>query len=370
MVFLASALALAGVAADPHRRFYERYFVVPQAVNGWTFFVYAASVGILMLVGSAAAYVITRHFTLSAWLAAAAAGFFLSEKLADEILRFRLFERKFTAWGRTNAARNGLQLVVFVACILLSGSDPSLPVVLALMALANCAVLVPQLPRQVAIACSPSKLRTLAFLGRKAVVSLIMNRRLWFMAILTSAIGYLDRLVALVIDKASLPLFMLVVMCFSLIGMAVDYYYVSRHRREFLEGRISALAAVSSRGFSASFLTGLALAAIACMLVLRFSRNGAEFPLYYVLVIAGFQAAVTVASIFREILYWTEANGRIVLVELMFWGVFGAALLAARTLGMGAESGFAIAVGCAVLRLAAYLVFALRAARPVPVGSP
>src|SRR5262245_33850781 len=68
VVFLASALSLIGVAADPHRRFYARLFDPHTATNGYSAYLFFASLAILQVVGYGAAFVVTWHFTASVLL--------------------------------------------------------------------------------------------------------------------------------------------------------------------------------------------------------------------------------------------------------------------------------------------------------------
>src|SRR6185437_11628437 len=89
VTFLASALALVGAAAGPHRRFYARYFSENTRLNGVTFYLYAASVALLMLFGCAIVCGIVLYFTHSPLMAAIGCLFFTSEKIADEVLRLR-----------------------------------------------------------------------------------------------------------------------------------------------------------------------------------------------------------------------------------------------------------------------------------------
>jgi hypothetical protein len=177
---------------------------------------------------------------------------------------------------------------------------------------------------------------------------------------LAAAVAYIDRILALVIDKEILPVFMLVVMCFAAVQMTIDFYFVSRHRRDFLEQRISIARAFTTPLFLRSLLGGLVLAIAGCVVVLRFARNGAAFPLTYVLIICALQVSVAVSAIAIEILFWSRKPARVLQIELGFWALFACAMLAAWKLHIAVIGVFTLAVACALIRLILYLVTATR----------
>lgn len=192
--------------------------------------------------------------------------------------------------------------------------------------------------------------------------SLFENRALWLLALVTSGVGYLDRLVALVMDKTTLPLFMLVVMCFSTVQMAVDFFYVSRYRRDFLEQRISLGKAFTSREFLVSLNGGLALAIVASAAVLSFSRNGQRFPIEFVLIIAVLQVSLAVIAIPQQILYWKNGIGRMLKIDLAFWALFGGSALTGWRFDISTTGILLMVATCTVVRLLLYFVAVLRPA--------
>jgi hypothetical protein len=153
---------------------------------------------------------------------------------------------------------------------------------------------------------------------------------------------------------------MLVVMAFSIVQMAVDFYYVSRHRREFLQQRIALRQAFSSRAFLGSLGGGLLLASAVSAAVLQFSRNGATFPLIYVGVIAVLQTAVAITTIPQQVLYWNQDFDAILRTELSFWTICSMALAVVWLLHLEPAVAFATVAACAVGRLGLYSVRARR----------
>lgn len=360
VALLATALAMVGAAAGPHRRFYVRHFARERSTGGFAFYLYAASVGLLIVLGSAAAATTVLYFTRSPVLAVATMLYFASEKLADELLRFRLFEQDFAAWGRASALRSILQVGAVISLLLLSGRTVGSTFVVLSLALGNYVVFVPELPHSLGRTLRPSRLVATVRLARRAALSLAEHWSVWAVALLGAAINYLDRLVVLVVDRATLPLFSLVVMCFSIVPMSIDFFYVSRFRRNFLEQRISVGAAFSAKQFLSSITFGTALAAVICAVVLHFSRGGGEFPLGYVIVVAILQMVVGCALVPMEILYWTRKLYRILHIELSFWVLFTGAALTSWQLRMRTMEIFVLVAACVITRLIVYLAAAAR----------
>jgi hypothetical protein len=344
-----------------------RHFAPDLHVNGLSFYLYASTLVLLGTLGCVVVFGVVVGFTGSLVLAAAGMVYFVSEKLADELFRLRLFERDFRAWGRTSIARSVIQLAGFGAVLGLIGSATPAALAVLVLAMGNFLVFVPQMPSSFGRNLGVLRIRTVGWLAARAAHSVFENWLLWAIALLTSSIGYLDRMVALVLDRSSLPLFMLVVMCFSIVQMAVDYYYLSRHRRDFLEQRISVGSAFASRDFLGSLGGGLALAGLACLVVLRLSRNGAQFPLGYVLVIAVLQVSLALVLIPHEIIYWKHHIGRIFRIEVFFWASFVFAAFTGWWLSLPPIGIFALVVVCALGRLWLYIAVAVRLT-PLPKG--
>lgn len=363
VAFLANALALAVTAASPHRRFYSRFFDVDRQVNGVAFYVYAASVALLTLLGCVVVFAVGRYFVSSMALAIAATIYFVSEKLADELLRLQLFERDFEKWGQFSAARSAIQLVSIGAVIglLSDATSPSLLVVALTMA--NLMVFVPRLPVGLFRVLWVRGFGTATWLGRRAACSLRVNWHLWALALAMGGVSYVDRFVALIFDKAMLPLFMLVVMCFSAVQLVVDFYYVSRHRRDFLHHSIGIGHALTSRAFLSSLSAGVVIGAVACFTVLQLSQGGRNFPLAWILAIASVQTALATAAIPREILYWKEYIGRMLVIELLFWTMFVGLGVMCWWLRMSMGEILALLATCVFGRFLLYFALSLRARR-------
>src|SRR5206468_1756614 len=105
-------------------------------------------------------------------LAVASAGYFVSEKLVDDVLRFRLFEGDLTAWGASMIQRTVLQAVMFASLFfwLRAAVPPGLAI--AALTAGNLVVFVPQVPLGVGRALLRPRLRTQVWLMGRAVKAL------------------------------------------------------------------------------------------------------------------------------------------------------------------------------------------------------
>jgi hypothetical protein len=360
VAFLASAVALAATAADPHRRFYLERFSGEQRPRAITYYTYVAALALLFVIGAVLVLGLVLRFTASLPLAAAAVVYFASDKIADELLRFKLFQKDLPGWGGVMTARSVLQLCALGALVLVAGTQATATGAVCALALGNLLVFVPRI--QLPGASGLQRAGTILRLSMRGVRLLRASIVLWMFSLLSAGIGYIDRLLALVVDKATLPLFMLVVMCYSIVQMAVDFYYLSQHRRDFLEQRITVAAALASRRFVGSLGAGLVVASIAATIVLTLSRNGDEFPLAYILLIATLQCAFAMVVVPQQILYWKDRLRQMLRLDIAFCVVFAAAALVAWRLDGSLTVLLLTAGACALLRLALYL-YAAHAAR-------
>jgi hypothetical protein len=362
VVYLANMLGVVVIATDPHRRYYTRHFASQNKSHGLNFYLYFASLALTVGAGCFVVFAIGYHFTDSLLLGAAGVIYFVSEKLTDELQRLRIFERRLDVWGRTATWRCLLQLASFAVALAITGKETPAWLMAVMLSIGNVIVFVPQLPKGLARNLLQIRFKTFGWLARRSIRLLLASWSIWVTAQLTSGFSYLDRGVALVLNKAILPLFMLVVMCFAVVQLAVDFHYVSRYKRDFLEQQITIGAALRNVDFLVSLVGGFAAGAAACFAVLHFSPSGAEFPRIYVVVIAFLQLAIAVSTIPREILYWNQRLKSIMAVELLFWLLFACSALIAWSQSYSLTRIFGLVALCAGVRLILYVVFSMRPA--------
>jgi hypothetical protein len=360
IIFLASALGLASIAADPHRRFYPRYFTEKKRFNGLPFLLYVSSLGILLGLGCTLVFAMCRGLTGSALIAGAGVLYFVSEKLADEVLRFRLFEENFEAWGWATMGRVVLQLVGLAFLVLVMRHNPPVWMQAVTLALGNLIIFVPHVPRLLWRFLNPGKLTSVIWLIKRAFRIVVSDRILWVLALLSGGLGYLDRCIAVFVDRKMFPIFMLAAMCLSVVQLMVDFFYVSRNRRAFLEQRISARSLIGSYEFLGILTSGLIAGLAACFVMLHFTRNGEIFPLRYVLVIAILQISLALISVVREIPYWLGYLRLMVGIDISFYIMFAFVVFVSWSLQLSVGWFFAMAIACVLVRLLTYIACSLQ----------
>ena len=351
VVLLATSLGLVVSAADPHRHFYANYFSARQ-VNAIPLYVYLAAVFLASAVGALIVFGVTAFFTRALGLAVLATLLYLMDKLADEIQRFRLFEREFDKWGNAHLVRAILQTGSVGVAALLGGSELSAAPLVAALALAQAVTFVPQIP--IVLWSRRPSLKQARRLAVRGAVRLWSQRALWLLLVLGAAVGYLDRGFSMMLDPGHLPLFMLVVMAFSVVQMSVDFFYVSRHRREFLEHRVHLGQALSSNNFLKCLVGGVAAGAATAAGILVSSRGGDEFPLSYLVCIALLQAAIATTALPQQILYWHQLERTMLHLELLFVALLAAGAFALVATRAPAQIILYLVTAIVVLRLMMY----------------
>jgi hypothetical protein len=321
IALLASSLGLVISAADSHRRYYAHYFSDGKP-NSIALYVYLLCLLLTAAVGLSSVFAVTVYFSGDLGMALMAALLFLGDKLADEVQRFRLFERQFDRWGRSMLTRSGLQVGVLVSSALvtrLSGTSVEAHFVVFCLALAGLTAFLPQVPR--AIWSRLPSAETIWWLMLRASKHLCRYRRLWALLVLSAGVGYLDRVITLLLDREKLALFMLIVMAFSTIQMSVDFYYISRRRRDFLEKRVLIWEALASRPFLWCLFLGFAAGLATSVTVLITSEGGEAFPVTYIALIAMMQFGIATTSVPIQILYWYNLERSMLNCEVVFWAL-------------------------------------------------
>lgn len=335
IAFLATAIAMAFIAADPHRRYYASLFLNSKKNNGFSFYLYATSILWLMIFGSLLVFGVTVYFDKSIIFSGFVVCYFISEKIADEILRLRLFKRDLNLWGRESAIRGLIQLVSIIIFTIILGKAISIEFIIFLLTLSNFIVFRPRLSKKLFRIKKLFRLTIIYRLSYRALRLMVTNRTLWFIALMGSSYGYLDRIFSLVLDQSLLPMLALVVMSFSVLQMSVDFYFISPKRREILEGNISLTSAMQSKQFLLCLIIGFTISIILASFVLWFSANGIDFPGENIIAIAVIQISLAIVILPYQILYWTEHYIWIFHIEIIFCGLIFVASLFGHLLQLG-----------------------------------
>jgi hypothetical protein len=254
--------------------------------------------------------------------------------------------------------RSSLQAVgIGVITLSIPHSSPNWLAV-AVLALSSFVVVAGKLPANLLRRMRNFRARFVVWMLARAAMTIARNWYLWATAVVGTSVAYVDRIVALGVEPAILPIFLLVVMSFSIIGMAVDFSFVSTHRQEFLRRQLRLKAALTNRRFVSSYATGLLLAAVGSIAVLTYSRNGDQFPLLFVGAIAVLHSSIAVAAIPQQIVYWSHRMALILRIEVSFWLLLGAASVAIVKAGGSSAQALATAAAICIVRCLVYVVTA------------
>lgn len=320
MTFLISTLSMLGTNPGTFRRFYqlyfdeqhERTFIFSQRSFLYSFvFQVIIGFGFILLM-----YFFKIRFIL---LAVSICLYYLSEKIVDEVLRFWLFEKKFSLWGKINFFRSVFQIIGIGIFVLLFGEEVKGNQVVLFLAACNLIFFLPKVHLQIFRIFFTLKLKYVRRIFWKTFSYLYSHRLLWSIGVLGAAIAYIERILALVIKEELLPLFMMISMCFAFISTFVDFFYCSRYRKDFLEGKVTPKIAFANKNLIYSIFGGIAAATIASLFILLFAKGGNEFPLKYVLAIALIQVSLALTAIPYQIIYWRNLLPKMFQIEIAFW---------------------------------------------------
>jgi hypothetical protein len=154
---------------------------------------------------------------------------------------------------------------------------------------------------------------------------------------------------------------MMVVMACSAIPTAVDFFFVSYRRTDFLQNTIALRELWRERRLHLSLAGGALITVCACSVLLTFSVGGPEFPVPYVFMIATVQVSLALSTMPQQILYWSRRFRLILVTEAAFWVSMLSALGVAMLVSKSASVFVAIGVVSLMFRLAFYVFNAGRA---------
>lgn len=373
--FIATAFSVAFISADPHRRFYQSFFTKYNTSTTLSFYSYIINIVFLIFLGCFCVIGLIQRSTNSTVLAISCIFYFVSEKIADEIFRFKLFERRLTMWGAIALARSTTQVTTLVLLMLLVVQRTQAYQIIAAMALANFITFIVLIfflrepPYDVLVKLNLARLKIVMLLIPRSLRLLYIDWILWLMTIVAAGSRYLDRFIVLFIDQSALPIFSLVTMCFSIVPLSVDFFYTSRHRRDFLEHRIVAKNAFRSTRFNSTLFIPVIAAILATVFILSTANNAAEFPNAYVITIAFTNVSLAAISLPHQILYWTNCLPQIFIIDFSFLGLSSLAVFLGYRLNLSAVTLLWIAAILSVLRLLSYFLSSLQVSQKMISGS-
>lgn len=317
-VILVAAMLNAVAGVDSHRIYYARHFgdAVGSAARAFGRYIFAQ-----LIVGGCACLAAAIYFLSvehAVGLAISAALFVASERLADEVLRYNLFQRARARWGWHMIVRIGAQLTFITMAVVVAPQAYAGTGITFAMFAGNIAAFSGAIPFCF-LRRTFARPWLIAAQTRSAIHLLLRSGLIWVLSMATMFSGYLDRLIVLASAKTDLAIFSLIVASLSIVQTAVDYFYFSQHRREFLEGRISFVAAVTSRAYQFVILGSLAVGLTLTLVNIWLYRGAPHVPVAAILFVALMQITLGTSLIVREIAYWNNQLRAILRVEIVFF---------------------------------------------------
>ncbi len=332
VAMLSSALAMSAISADVHRNYYLKRFSDDRVLVGLSFFNYFFSLLIMGLVGICIALCVGMKSGLAS-VAVCSVLFFCSEKLADEVLRFELFNKSFEKWGWLSAGKGLFQILFILFVFFFMGtSTPSWFIILGL-SVVSFLVFGFSVPSLFFVGLKKVLVEKRWKTLKKSFKFLFDIRWLWVLLLMSTMIGYLDRIFILRFSKDILPVFMIVVTGFSVIQMGMDFYFFSPRRQDFLNKKLTLDSIFRNKTFwitlGISTILGVGCGIFAKMI----SKGGDMVEFSYLPLIAFSQIMYTLIIIPQQLLYWENLFKPMLYVDAAFWFCVGGLLLAGSYFG-------------------------------------
>lgn len=349
--FLVSAMLLTLLAVDSHRIYYARHFgtLGENAAFGFSRHVFSQAilsiVGVTLCIGY-------FGFMEGKWFAAAAAAlFFVTEKLADEILRFTLFERARALWGWLMIRRLVPQFLMFGCIVLIApASSAAGPLLILALAGGNLISFVPRVPGA-AIYRLTKHTRSLLLHGSAALRLILGSGQLWALSLAAAFSSYNDRLIVLFAKKENLAIFTLLIVSLSMIQNAVEYFYLSQKRRDILEGKVNFLKVISSKSYIFIVLFSTLFGILTAFANIYFYKDAPDVPVVLFFFIAVSQISLATTLVAREVVYWNNQIKAALKVEVTYLSIITTSFLALSFLEMGYLWLLAAAASALIVRL-------------------
>ena len=244
---------------------------------------------------------------------------FIGEKFADEILRFCLFKRDIAMWSNLVIKRSGIQFLGLTISILIDKVEYSFPLLLISFTLSWIFSFYGPVKDITSILWKNYPVFWGEKFYRKAGSRIMSSVFLMASSLMSSSPSYFDKIVTLLADKASLPLFLIVSMSFSLIQSFVDFFFISRIRLELLQNNISLGRMIFSRKLLYCIVMCAVGGAVIIAIEALFLENIYRFDMVILILVASINIILAVTAIPLQIVYWRDGPQGIFIAELGFF---------------------------------------------------
>ena len=316
--FVLIAVSLVLINTDVFRDYYFNLFNKKKFHISFSGFIVGTI--LISIVGFIIIFTIYKFYLSSSSIRAACiALFFLTEKLSDESLRFKIFAKDFKSWGKAQLTKALLILILLISIFYLD--EPDQISILLSMSIVNLIVFGKYFPLNYVLKIINSK-NFSKLIIRRGIKYNLRHKTFLLLAIFTTSVAHIDRMLALVIAQEKIAILILIINSFSIMVMLFDFYYLSFKRQDFLTGKITIVSALNSFEIWRILILGALIGFAACVFILK-TTTGSDLVLVSdVLGIFAFQLIACISYISFNILYWKNKISFLIKTDIFFWFIF------------------------------------------------
>lgn len=349
---VAVGFGLVASAFDSGRLYYEAA-LDGEGSRAIRFHDYAGRVALTGAVGAAVAAAIAAGRTLDPWLAAAAAGYFLTERAIDERQRYLLVDRRIDEWSSMQLARGAMQVAFTGIALLVAARVGGIaaPWLALPLAAANLLTL-PMIPATARVVRLARAAPVAARIARRSAAQVAGNWTLWAAGLLGATLGYGDRLAIALWDAPGTASMVVAASCLSLQSVAVSTFFFTPRRNAIVRKEVPA-SVFATRAYLLPALAGLAAAvALAAASLAGFAAE-ARGGIADVAALACSAAAGTLGGMLREVAYYRSPGSALARIDGIAVAAAAAGVLGAWAAGAPLAVAFAALLAVQAIRSAA-----------------
>lgn len=332
-IFVFTTLTLVFLNTEVYRKFYFNFFNSKNYFFSFSGFLVGTLT--ITLTGFLIVFLFYKFYLVSSfegslWIAL----FFVSEKLADESLRFKLFEKNFINWGILQLIKSCI--ILSISCLFYYIGILNQPSLIILMTITNLLVFYKFIPFNYLLKIFNSK-RTIKIFLKRGLKYNYNHKQYLLLAIFSTSVSYIDRLLGLSLSPEKIAIIILLINSFSIMVMVFDFYYFSLKRQEFVTAKISLRGAFLSLEIWKIIAAGSFISFIACFFVLNTTTGNNLITIEDVLGIYIFELVISISLIPYQILYWNNKVSWLLKLDLLIWTTLILLIIAMRHIYADAE---------------------------------
>ena len=348
---VAVGFGLVASAFDSGRLYYETA-LADEGSRAIRFHDYAGRVALTGAVGALVSAAIAAGGELDPWLAAAAAGYFLTERAVDERQRYLLVDRRIDEWSAMQLARGAMQVAFTgIALLLATRTDGLAAPWLALPLAAANLLALPMLPAAARAARLARAGSVTVRIAKRSAAQVAGNWTLWAAGLLGATLGYGDRLAIALWDTPGTASMVVAASCLSLQSVAVSTFFFTPRRNAIVRKEVPA-SAFGTRAYLLPALGGLGAAVALAAASLAGFAGEARGSTADVAVLACSAAAATLGGMLREVAYYRSPGSTLARIDGVAVAAAAAGVLGAWAAGAPLAVAFAVLLAVQAVRSA------------------